>query len=97
MIRSNYVKDMLNGEALPYDIDAYVSFWHESGLQQSLQAFLGFTDYEYDRWMKEGDFVVRDILYCRRKGIKLEEYEKNKARDEQTGVLEALKKYRVSA
>ena len=59
MIPSDYMNDVLNGEAMLDDVDAYVAFWHEHSMVQSLQEFLGFTDEEYDCWMKDGNHVSK--------------------------------------
>lgn len=97
MMPGNYVADVLSGEAMLDDIDAYVAFWHENDIQQPLQVFLGFTDDEYDTWMKEGNGIVRDILFCRRNRLDFMQYGNDKSHLEHPGELEVLKKYRATA
>lgn len=97
MKQNNFIMDVLNGEALLDDMDAYVAFWHEGNVEQPLQVFLGFTDYEYDRWMKEGNFVAKDILYCRRNQIRLEDYVNDGGSEERSRQPKALSKYLASA
>lgn len=97
MMPSNYVNDVLNGEAILDDIDEYVSFWHERNIELTLQEFLGFTDYEYGRWLVQGNSVVRDILFCRRKGLSLEEYDSETNGKSKNRAPDVLKKYLVSA
>lgn len=97
MIPSDYINDVLNGEAILDDIDEYVSFWHERKIELTLQQFLGFTDYEYGCWLERGNSVVRDILFCRRSGRSLEEYDSETDGKTKNRTPEALKKYLVSA
>ena len=94
MIPSNFIQDILNGEAILDDIDAYVDFWHETNLSISLQEFLGFTDYEYDQWMKQGNRILKDVLFCHRNNLRLEDYEQSHGTIEG---LSVLKKYIASA
>jgi hypothetical protein len=70
----NFINDFLTEGLLIEEIDDYVEYWHNNDSDESLQGFLGFTDYEYEVWMQEGNDVVRDILYCRRHDLTLEAY-----------------------
>jgi len=70
----NFINDFLSEGLLIEEIDDYVEYWHNNDCKESLQEFLGFTDYEYEVWMQQGNDVVRDILYCRRHDLILEDY-----------------------
>ena len=70
----NFIDDFMEEGLFIEDIDDYVEYWHNNEITQSLRAFLGFTEYEYEMWMKEGNDIIRDVLYCRRHNINFEEY-----------------------
>lgn len=72
----NFIDDFFSEGLLIDDIDDYVEFWHNHDSNDTLREFLGLTEYEYEVWMQEGNDVVRDILYCRRHNITLEDYSK---------------------
>ena len=71
---NNFLQDFFDEGLLIENIDDYVKYWHENDILETLRDFLGFTEYEYEVWLQEGNDVVRDILYCRRHGISLESY-----------------------
>lgn len=71
----NFIADVLEEGVMLDEIEDYVEEWHTSDtLEMTLQEFIGLDDYEYEIWLKEGDDILRDILYCRRHGLKLKEY-----------------------
>ena len=72
----NFVADFFEEGLMIEDIDDYVEYWHNSETEQSLKDFLGLNDYEYEMWMREGNGVIRDILYCRRHNLDLRNYYK---------------------
>lgn len=42
--------------------------------EQTLKDFLGLNNHEYEIWMREGNDVIRDILYCRSHNLDLRNY-----------------------
>lgn len=67
LINETFLGLCLAGKALAEDIDDYVSLWHKSDDQRTLQDFLGFTDEEYKHWVKD-ERAIRQILFCRKTG-----------------------------
>lgn len=59
------------GSVKPEDIDSVIAKWHEDKSEtQPLQSYIGFTDKEYDRWIKDSKAIVdivneRKALYDR--------------------------------
>lgn len=72
----NFIADFFEEGLMIEDIDDYVEYWHNNEVEQSLKDFLGLSDYEYEMWLKEGNDVIRDILYCRRHHLDLSNYYK---------------------
>lgn len=70
----NFISDFLTEGLLIDDVDDYVEYWHNHDVEESLSDFLGLTEYEYEAWMKEGNDILRDVLYCRRHGIDFLDY-----------------------
>lgn len=72
----NFIEDCLSGEAFLDEIDNYVKEWHEDeSIDCDLDEYIGLTEYESEKWMQEGNDILRDILYCRRHKISYEDYE----------------------
>ncbi|MCL2049607.1 MAG: hypothetical protein FWG87_12890 [Defluviitaleaceae bacterium] len=61
----NFVNDCLNADATIQDLDGYIEYWHTNETNNTLQEFLGLSDYEYEQWGKSSDSIFRDILSCR--------------------------------
>lgn len=71
----NFISDVLEEGVMLDEIEDYVKEWHTSpddGI--SLQEFLGLDNFEYEKWLKEGDDILRDVLYCRRHHLNLKDY-----------------------
>lgn len=71
----NFIEDCLNGFAFLEEIDDYVEYWHTHDIDCNLEEFIGLTEYESEKWLQEGNDILRDILYCRRHGLEYEDYE----------------------
>ena len=72
----NFIEDCLDGEAFLDEIDEYVQRWHESDdIDCDLDDYIGLTEYESEKWLQEGNDILRDILYCRRHKINYQDYE----------------------
>ena len=70
----NFVTDCLDAEATLFDLDKYVEYWHTNDVGNTLQEFLGLTDYEFEQWGKSSDAIFRDILYCRKYGFEYQRH-----------------------
>lgn len=64
----NFIDDCLEGITTLEYLDDYVDHWHDDYKgENSLQDFLGLTNYEYLHWLHHGtDDIFADILYCRK-------------------------------
>ena len=76
-ISENFISLVMNGEAELRDIDAFVEKWHKSNGEGSLQTILGLTDYEYERWLKFGSYILDEVVQCRKENITLQKYYHN--------------------
>ena len=74
MCKISFIDDCLNADATLFELDDYIEFWHTHDTGNSLQEFLGMTDYEYEQWGKTSDIIFRDILRCRQENINYEDY-----------------------
>ncbi len=74
MCKISFIDDCLNADATLFELDDYIEYWHTHNTENTLQEFLGLTDYEYEQWGKTSDIIFRDILRCRREGIMYEDY-----------------------
>ena len=94
---SNFVNDCLSAEATLFDLDRYVEHWHNNDTGNTLQEFLGLTDYEFEQWGKSSDVIFRDILFCRQCGLEypkhtfLTEEQRIAARSYDPDAIEKLK------
>lgn len=71
----NFISDVLEEGVMLEEIEDYVEKWHASDdMEMTLREFIGLDNYEYEMWLKEGDDILRDVLYCRRHGLKLKNY-----------------------
>ena len=75
MSNKSFIEACLNADATLFDLDDYVEYWHTHETENSLQEFLGMTDYEYEQWGKTSDVIFRDIIRCRQENIEFEKYE----------------------
>ena len=75
MYNKSFVEACLNADATLFDLDDYIEYWHTHETGNTLQEFLGLTDYEYEQWGKSSDIIFRDIIRCRQEGIEFSEYE----------------------
>lgn len=73
MKKTPFIDACLSGDATLSELDSYVEYWHTHETGNSLQAFLGLTDFEYEQFVKS-DTILKDILYCREKNISYEDY-----------------------
>ena len=64
----------LNKEFCIVSIDDYIKYWHEHETGNTLQEFLGLTDYECEQWGKSSDSIFRDIIFCRQRQIDFSQY-----------------------
>ncbi|MCL2089249.1 MAG: hypothetical protein FWH14_07175 [Oscillospiraceae bacterium] len=71
---NNFIDDCLSAKAYILDLDKYIEYWHENETNNTLQDFLGLTEYEYEQWGKSSDSIFRDILSCRQNGIDFTQY-----------------------
>lgn len=62
---NNFVSDYFEKQISIDEIDDYIKYWHTHKTGVSLRDFLGFTDEEYLKWMKDGNGVIKDILLDR--------------------------------
>ena len=65
----NFINDCLNAKATLLDLDRYVEYWHNNDTGNTLQEFLGLTDFEFEQWGKSSNVIFRDILFCRQRGL----------------------------
>ena len=75
MYNKSFVEACLNADATLFDLDDYIEYWHTHETGNTLQEFLGLTDYEYEQWGKSSDIIFRDIIRCRQEGIAFSEYQ----------------------
>jgi hypothetical protein len=73
---TTFVGALLSGEAFLTEIDDYVDVWHEhggepAGYPQTLAAYLGFSDHEYQLWVERPE-VLRFIVAARKKNRPIE-------------------------
>jgi hypothetical protein len=59
----SFIEQCLQGDAFAENIDNFVDLWHQSeaGCGLTLRDYLGFTEVEYVRWMKDSAALI-DIL-----------------------------------
>lgn len=74
MEKTPFIDVCLSGDATLSELDSYVEYWHTHETGNSLQAFLGLTDFEYEQYVKSSDAILKDILLCRQKNISYENY-----------------------
>lgn len=70
----NFIERVIQGTALISDIDDQVEFWHTHMTGDSLEDYLGLTGEEFELWVKSGDDILNDIVYCRRSNLAISEY-----------------------
>ena len=75
MYNKSFVEACLNADATLFDLDDYIEYWHTHETGNTLQEFLGLTDYEYEQWGKSSDIIFRDIIRCRQEWIAFSEYQ----------------------
>ena len=75
MYNKSFVEACLNADATLFDLDDYIEYWHTHETGNTLQEFLGLTDYEYEQWGKSSDIIFREIIRCRQEGIEFSEYQ----------------------
>ncbi len=51
-MRKSFVELHIEGRVLPDEIDNFIEDWHNSDNEKSLSEFLGFTEEEYNLWIK---------------------------------------------
>lgn len=59
---SSFIQKCLTGEALFDDIDDYIDIWHDSQGDEPIYEFLGMTQEEYARWVKNPDCLSQIII-----------------------------------
>ncbi len=74
MYKKTFIDDCLNGEATLFNLDEYIEYWHTHDTELTLQDFIGMTDYEFEKWGKSSDIIIRDILRCRKDKIDFSTY-----------------------
>jgi hypothetical protein len=70
---SNFITNVLNGDAFIDDIDDYIDNWHDSSTIQELSEFLGMTDTEYAYWV-ENPSLLKQILFCRKNRMSIDDF-----------------------
>ena len=70
----SFVEACLNADATLFDLYDYIEYWHTHETGNTLQEFLGLTDYEYEQWGKSSDIIFKNIIRCRQEGIEFSEY-----------------------
>ena len=94
----NFISDVLEEGVMLDEIEDYVKEWHDSvDIKMTLQEFIGLDNYEYEIWLIEGDDILRDVLYCRRHGLKLKDYYEMSSGDKiaaRSYDLNAIKEYK---
>lgn len=97
MYKKNFIDDCLNADATLFQLDDYIEYWHTHDTNNTLQEFLGMTDYEYEQWGISSDVILRDILRCRRENLDykhykgLSSYERLAARSYDQEAIEKMK------
>lgn len=64
--KNTFIDDCLSGIATIADIDDYVKYWHTHNTENSLREFLGFTESEYNEYLKSNDAVLNDFINQRK-------------------------------
>jgi len=82
MSSPKFIDQALAGDALLFEIDDFVSRWHEDHSDVSLSDFLGMTPQEYDLWLSEPDLLAH-IVRARRDHISLESLVQRAVNDNQ--------------
>ncbi|MFI5159208.1 MAG: hypothetical protein ACHQF4_10110 [Sphingobacteriales bacterium] len=54
---SNFIKDCINGYALPSEIDDYIDQWHDGDSNISLHEFLGMSKKEYVLFVEDESYL----------------------------------------
>lgn len=93
----NFVQDCLDGNAILDDIDDYVEYWHNNDVNGTLEKFIGLDEYESEKWLQEGDDILRGVIYCRRHNLNYKEYEQMNSDSKiaaRTYNLKELKEYK---
>lgn len=67
MYKQSFVQACIDCNAEISDLDNYIEYWHTHKMDTSLREFLGLTQQEYERWGKEGDIVLENIIKERSK------------------------------
>lgn len=79
LFNKSFMDQVLEGQATLDEIDDYVDHWHdmedfgEKERDMTLREYLGLTAAEYERWGRNGDEVLQDVLNSRRKDMKSQE------------------------
>ncbi len=68
MSTESFIELCLKGQAFAQDIDDYVENWHKGKFAQTLVAFLGMTETEYNAWMLDGS-ILPYIIKAHRDGM----------------------------
>ena len=71
-MKSNFINDVIQADALLDEIDDYIEMWHESDTTDSIFEFLGMTEDEYFLWL-ENDFYLKYIVTAHQKNISIDD------------------------
>lgn len=65
-----FIYALLDGEVTPEQISDYVEDWHRSSSPGSLHEYLGLTDNEYSRWVRDPNELLKIVEERRANGRK---------------------------
>lgn len=68
----DFMSLVMQGYALPDEIDDFVDIWHEGDSEIPLHEFLGMTEQEYSLWIKDASFL-NEIIAARHHGKSLDD------------------------
>lgn len=75
MYEKSFIDACLDGSANINDFQAYMDHWLYHRMEKNMREFLGFTECEYDAWIKHNEKFLQRIIECRKNGIPFENSE----------------------
>ena len=70
-LRSNFIKDCINGDALLQDIDDYIDKWHDSEIDEPLFSYLGMSKKEYALFVEDENYLA-SIVTAHKEDVDIE-------------------------
>lgn len=74
MLSNTFINKCINGSALQFEIEEYISKWHNEETGLKLNEFLGMSNMEYNAWILD-DSILPFIIKAHKNNIKFEEME----------------------